>query len=208
MEPVPAIQRRKPELMSPAGGWSQLRAAIEAGADAVYFGLDHFSARAKAGFPVDELPDVIHALHERGVQGFVTFNTLVFDDELQRAEQAIMAIARAGADSIIVQDPGMAGLARQIAPHLAIHGSTQMSVTSAQGVEMARRFGCSRVVLGRELSLADIRRIREATDMELEVFVHGALCVSYSGQCYSSEAWGGAAPIAVNALRPADYRGN
>ncbi len=177
--------------MSPAGGWPQLLAAIEAGADAVYFGLDHFSARAKVGFTVEELPEVLGALHERGVMGFVTFNTLVFDDELQRAEHAILAIARAGADSIIVQDVGIAQLARTIAPYLPIHGSTQMSITSAQGAEMAKRFGCSRVVLGRELSLADIRRIRDATDMELEVFVHGALCVSYSGQCFSSEAWGG-----------------
>lgn len=177
--------------MSPAGYWPQLRAAIETGADAVYFGLDHFSARAKVGFRQEELPDVINALHERGVMGFVTFNTLVFDDELAKAEKAIIAIANSGADAIIVQDFGIAGLVREIAPDLDIHGSTQMSITSAQGAEFARRLGCSRVVLGRELSLKDIGRIREATDLELEVFVHGALCVSYSGQCFSSEAWGG-----------------
>ncbi|MGI9517304.1 MAG: DUF3656 domain-containing U32 family peptidase [Pirellulaceae bacterium] len=184
-------QRSQPELMSPAGHWPQLRAAIEAGADAVYFGLDHFSARAKVGFCVEELPEVMTTLHERAVKGFVTFNTLVFDDELRRAEQAIIDIANAGADAIIVQDTGVAQLARQIVPDLEIHGSTQMSVTSAQGAELARQFGCSRVVLGRELSLDDIARIRTATDVELEVFVHGALCVSYSGQCFSSEAWGG-----------------
>ncbi len=182
---------KKPELMSPAGYWPQLRTAIEAGADAVYFGLNHFSARAKVGFTIAELPDVMNTLHERAVKGFVTFNTLVFDHELELAEQAIIDIANANVDAIIVQDIGIARLAKQIAPELEIHGSTQMSITSAEGAELARSLGCSRVVLGRELSLADIRSIATQTDVELEVFVHGALCVSYSGQCFSSEAWGG-----------------
>ncbi|WP_075083904.1 U32 family peptidase [Mariniblastus fucicola] len=182
---------RKPELMSPAGGWPQLHAAIEAGADAVYFGLNHFSARAKVGFDLAELPEVMRTLHRRSVKGFVTFNTLVFDHEIDAAKNAIEEIAAANTDAIIVQDVGIAKLARQIAPDLAIHGSTQMSVTSAQGVELAASLGCSRVVLGRELSLADMRKIASQTDVELECFVHGALCVSYSGQCFSSEAWGG-----------------
>ena len=181
----------KPELMSPAGDWPQLQTAIEAGADAVYFGLHHFSARAKVGFALHDLPEVMQTLHGRGVLGFVTFNTLVFDHELAQAEAAIAAIEAAGADAVIVQDPGMVQRIRQIAPGLAIHGSTQMSITRAQGAELAKSLGCSRVVLGRELSLSDIRKIRAATDVELEVFVHGALCVSYSGQCFSSEAWGG-----------------
>lgn len=182
---------RKPELMSPAGDWPQLQAAIETGADAVYFGLNHFSARAKVGFSLDDLPEVMSTLHARGVQGFVAFNTLVFDHELEHAETAIIAMAAAGVDAVIVQDIGVAKLCQQIAPDLTLHGSTQMSITSAQGAELAASFGCSRVVLGRELSLADIRRIAQSTDVELEVFVHGALCVSYSGQCFSSEAWGG-----------------
>jgi len=177
--------------MSPAGGWPQLRAAIEAGADAVYFGLNHFSARAKVGFDLAELPNVFKTLHRRGVRGFVTFNTLVFDHEVDAAKQAIETIAAANADAIIVQDVGIARLAREIAPQLAIHGSTQMSITSAQGAELAKSLGCNRVVLGRELSLTDIRKIASQTDVELECFVHGALCVSYSGQCFSSEAWGG-----------------
>jgi putative protease len=181
----------KPEIMSPAGYWPQLDAAIEAGADAVYFGLTHFTARAKVGFAPEELPDVMRRLHRRGVKGYVTFNTLVWDSELAEAARSLAAIARAGADAIIVQDIGVAQLARRIAPELEVHGSTQMSVTSAEGVELARRFGVSRVVLARELSLADIRAVRAATDIELEMFVHGALCVSYSGQCFSSEAWGG-----------------
>ena len=175
----------------PAGHWPQLLAAIESGADAVYFGLNHFSARAKVGFELEELPEVFATLHSRSVKGFVTFNTLVFDDELGEAEKAIVKIAEANADAIIVQDIGIAQLCQRAAPNLVVHGSTQMSVTSAQGAELAKHFGCSRVVLARELSLKDIANITKVTDVELESFVHGALCVSYSGQCFSSEAWGG-----------------
>jgi putative protease len=182
---------RKPEIMSPAGYWPQLRAAIEAGADSVYFGLKHFTARAKVGFSLAELPDAMKTLHQRGVKGFVTFNTLVFDHEVDEAARTLEAIARAGADAIIVQDIGMVKLAKQIAPDLEIHGSTQMSITSADGVRLAQQFGVSRVTLARELSLDEVRAIRAATDCELEIFVHGALCVAYSGQCFSSEAWGG-----------------
>ncbi|HEY1013928.1 MAG TPA: DUF3656 domain-containing protein [Herpetosiphonaceae bacterium] len=181
----------KPEIMSPAGYWPQLNAAIEAGADAVYFGLKHFTARAKVGFTLTELPEVMRTLHRRGVKGYVTFNTLVFDHELAEAAKSLAAIAEGGADAIIVQDVGIARLAKQIAPGLDVHGSTQMSITSAEGIALARQFGVSRVVLARELSLDDIRAIRGQTDCELEIFVHGALCVSYSGQCFSSEAWGG-----------------
>jgi putative protease len=182
---------RKPEIMSPAGYWPQLRTAIEAGADAVYFGLTHFTARAKVGFSLAELPEVMRTLHRRGVKGYVTFNTLVFDHELTEATRALAAIAEAGADAIIVQDVGIVKLAREIAPDLEIHGSTQMSITSAGGVRLAQSFGVSRVTLARELSLTEVRAIRAVTDCELEIFVHGALCVAYSGQCFSSEAWGG-----------------
>ena len=178
--------------MSPVGGWPQLHAAVEAGADAVFFGLSSsFQARAKVGFHAEELPEIMRSLHVRGVKGFVTFNTLVFDRELHEAERQLSQLASSGADAIIVQDWGAAQLAHRVCPDLPVHGSTQMSVTSAEGAELARRFGASRVVLGRELSLQDIGRIAAATDIELETFVHGALCVSYSGQCFSSEAWGG-----------------
>jgi U32 family peptidase len=177
--------------MSPVGYWPQLHAAIEAGADAVYFGLKHFTARAKVGFTLTELPEVMRTLHQRGVRGYITFNTVVFDHELAEAARSLAKIVEAGADALIVQDLGITHLARQIAPDVELHGSTQMSITSAEGVELARRFGVSRVVLARELSLAEIRAIRAQTDCELEMFVHGALCVSYSGQCFSSEAWGG-----------------
>ena len=179
------------EIMSPAGYWPQLRTAIEAGVDAVYFGLKHFSARAKVGFEIGELPEAMSTLHRRGVKGYVTFNTLVFDHEWDEAARALAAIAEAGADSIIVQDVGIVKLAREIAPDLEIHGSTQMSVTSAAGVRLAQSLGVSRVTLARELSLKEVRAIRAATDCQLEIFVHGALCVAYSGQCFSSEAWGG-----------------
>lgn len=177
--------------MSPAGYWPQLHAAVEAGADAVYFGLKHFTARAKVGFALSELAEVMRTLHRRGLRGYVTFNTLVFDHEMDEAARALAAIAEAGTDAIIVQDTGVAKLAREIVPGLEVHGSTQMSITSAEGVELAARLGVTRVVLARELSLDDIRAIRAQTATELEIFVHGALCVSYSGQCFSSEAWGG-----------------
>jgi U32 family peptidase len=185
------MMNTKPEVMSPAGYWPQLQAAIEAGADAVYFGLNQFSARAKVGFALAELPEVMHTLHTRGVRGYVTFNTLIFDHELHEAVQTLEQIAAAGADAVIVQDVGMAQLAHQIVPDMAIFGSTQMSITSAEGIALAQRLGVSRVLLARELSLKEIRAIRAQTDCELEIFVHGALCVSYSGQCFSSEAWGG-----------------
>ncbi|MBK8046212.1 MAG: U32 family peptidase [Anaerolineales bacterium] len=177
--------------MSPAGYWPQLHAAIEAGADAVYFGLKHFSARAKVGFALEELPEAIKTLHRRGVKGYVTFNTLIFDHELRDAARSLAAIAATGTDAIIVQDLAVARLARQIAPAMEVHGSTQMSITSAEGIALAQEFGVNRVVLARELSLAEVRAIRAQTSCELEIFVHGALCVSYSGQCFSSEAWGG-----------------
>jgi putative protease len=181
----------KPEVLAPAGYWPQLHAAIEAGADSVYFGLKHFTARAKVGFSIDELPEAMRTLHRRGVRGFVTFNTLVWDHELAAAADALVRIAESGADAIIVQDIGVLKLARAIAPELEIHASTQMSVTDAAGARLAASFGASRVTLARELSLAEIAKIASESQVELEVFVHGALCVAYSGQCFSSEAWGG-----------------
>jgi putative protease len=185
------VPSRKPEIMSPAGYWPQLRAAIEAGADAVYFGLKHFSARAKVGFSLVELPEVMTTLHKRGARGYLTFNTLAFEHELAEAAEAIAAIAEAGADALIVQDVGLVKLARQIAPGLELHASTQMSITDADGVRLVQSLGIDRVTLARELSLEETRRIIAETDCELEIFVHGALCVAYSGQCFSSEAWGG-----------------
>ncbi len=134
----------KPEIMSPAGYWPQLHAAIEAGADAVYFGLHHFTARAKVGFTLQELPEVLRTLHRRGVRGFVTFNTLVFDSEIQEAARGLAAIAASGADAVIIQDPGILALARAIAPDLEIHASTQMSVTDASERSKSSFARCTR----------------------------------------------------------------
>ena len=180
----------KPELLAPAGDEESLRAAVAAGADAVYFGLrGGFNARARAdNFAAEDLPRVFDFLHGKGVQGFVTFNTLVFDRELPVAEQALADIARAGADAIIVQDLGAARLARSVCPELPLHASTQMTVSSAEAAEIAKGLGVTRVVLPRELSIAEISEFAKHTDLELESFVHGALCVSWSGQCLTSEA--------------------
>jgi putative protease len=180
----------KPELLAPAGDEESLRAAVAAGADAVYFGLrGGFNARARAdNFPVEDLTRVFDFLHSRNVQGFVTFNTLVFDQELPVAEEALASIARAGADAIIVQDLGAARLARAVCPELPLHASTQMTISSAEAAAIAASLGVTRVVLPRELSIDEIARMAAATDLELECFVHGALCVSWSGQCLTSEA--------------------
>lgn len=177
--------------MSPAGYWPQLRAAIEAGADAVYFGLKHFTARAKAGFGLDELPEAMRTLHRRGVRGYITFNTLIFEHELREAARVARAIVEAGADALIVQDIGILKWLRDVAPDVELHASTQTSITDAEGVRFAQSLGADRVTLARELSLDEVRTIQEQTGSTLEVFVHGALCVAYSGQCFSSEAWGG-----------------
>jgi putative protease len=183
---------QRPEVLAPAGDADAMRAAVLAGADAVYFGLSQFNARARASnFDDATLTDTVRSLHARGVKAYVTLNTLLFDAELPAIEQAIRRCAAAGVDAIIVQDLGVARLARAVAPTLPVHASTQMTCTDAASVEFARELGASRVILARELSLEDIARIREGTDAELEVFVHGALCIAYSGQCLTSEAIGG-----------------
>jgi putative protease len=179
-------------LLAPAGDWESLRAAVANGADAVYFGLSNFNARHRAtNFTLAELPDVMAYLHHRNVLGYVAFNTLVFSDELTEAASFLRGIVEAGADAVIVQDLGLVRLIRRLAPGLPVHGSTQMTLTEPRGIEFVRRLGVERVILARELSLDDIRRIAARTAMPLEVFVHGALCVAYSGQCLTSEALGG-----------------
>ena len=185
-----------PELLSPAGNWDSLQAAVANGADAVYFGVDAFNARQRAdNFRIGELPELMHWLHERDVRGFLTFNVLVFSDELDRAAELLVAADRAGMDAVIVQDVGLCRLAQELVPGLVLHGSTQMSITSAAGVAQAAALGCQRVVLARELALTDLERLQGQLRqrhlmMPLEVFVHGALCVAYSGQCLTSESLG------------------
>ncbi len=183
----------RPELLAPAGDQECLRAAVENGADAVYFGLDcGFNARARAAnMSIADLPEVMSFLHHRGVRGYITFNTLVFTDELHAVENLIREIARAGTDAVLVQDLGLVQLIRQICPDLSIHASTQMTLTSVECIQAAEQLGIERVVLARELSISEIQSIRQQTSMPLEVFVHGALCVAYSGQCLTSESLGG-----------------
>jgi putative protease len=181
-----------PELLAPAGDRAALEAAVRAGANAVYFGLQGFNARARAtNFDAAELGATMQWLHQHGARGYVTLNTLVFDAELPSVEAAVRACAEAGVDAVIVQDLGVARLARAVAPNLPIHASTQMTCTDASSVELAREVGATRVILARELSLEDIANVKRGTDVEVEVFVHGALCISYSGQCLTSEAIGG-----------------
>ncbi len=182
----------RPELLAPAGDRTCLIAAVENGADAVYFGVQGHNARARAtNFELDTLPEVMDLLHRRGVKGYVTLNTLAFSRELPGLEITVRRIAEAGVDAVIVQDVGLARLIRAITPDMEIHASTQMSITEAEGVRLAAELGCSRVILARELSLREIARVRETATLPVEVFVHGALCVAYSGQCLTSEALGG-----------------
>ena len=216
MSPQPT-RATLPELLSPAGDWECARAAVENGADAIYFGLDRFNARMRAhNFTEADLPGLMEYLHRRGVRGYVTFNTLVFADELPAAAEYLRSIIAAGVDAAIVQDIGVCRLIRSLSPDFPIHASTQMTITSPAGVEFAKDLGCNLVVLARENSLKDIVAIRnfespesqvpspkpagESVDLglgyldsglPLEVFVHGALCVAYSGQCLTSEALGG-----------------
>src|SRR5580658_6214984 len=187
-----------PELLAPAGDWECAKAAVENGADAIYFGLEKFNARMRAhNFGRDDLPKLMEFLHRRGVKGYVTFNTLVFENEMAEAEECLRDIIAAGVDAAIVQDVGICRLIRRLSPDFPIHASTQMTVTSAAGIEFARNLGCNLAVLARECSIAEIEKIRTADQalasaaapsaaapssaLPLEVFVHGALCVAYSG---------------------------
>src|SRR5215213_1792728 len=185
--------RREIELLAPAGDRLCITAAVENGADAVYFGLEcGFNARARAtNLHLDALPEIMSFLHERGARGFVTLNTLVFPSELKTIEQHIVRLTEAGVDAVLVQDLGLVRLLRAISPDLAIHASTQMTLTSGECIRAAEELGIERVVLARELSIPEIRTIHSQTSVELEVFVHGALCVAYSGQCLTSESLGG-----------------
>ena len=182
-----------PELLAPAGDWDCAKAAVANGADAVYFGLDSgFNARARAAnFSLEELPELLAFLHRHSVAGYVTINILAFSDELESLEQTVRRIAEAGADAVLVQDLGLVRVIRRVAPELSIHASTQMSLTSAQCINKAQQLGIDRVVLARELSVREIAMIHRQTTVLLEVFVHGALCVAYSGQCLTSESLGG-----------------
>lgn len=184
---------RRPEILAPAGDRDALAAALAAGADAVYLGLDDgFNARARAvNFPSDALAEIVAWIHRAGARLYVTMNTLVFEPELPVVEELLRRVAAAGADAIIVQDPAVALLAQAICKDLEVHASTQMTASSPLAAGLLAPLGLSRVVVPRELSVDEIRAYAAGSQVPLEVFIHGALCVAWSGQCLSSEAWGG-----------------
>ena len=180
------------ELLAPAGSHEAMIAAVEAGANAVYLGGKLFGARHYASnFSLEELKEVVDYCHLRNVAVYITVNTLVFDDELEPLKAYLIGLESIQVDAIIVQDLGVAKIAREVAPRLDLHGSTQMSIHNAKGAQALKEFGFSRVVLARELSLKEIETICKQVDIEIEVFVHGALCISYSGQCLMSSMIGG-----------------
>ncbi len=187
-----------PELLSPAGNWDCARAAVAAGADAIFFGMPKFNARLRAdNFIEADLPELMEYLHRYGVKGFVTMNTLIFTSELEAAEKQLRMIADAGVDALIIQDLGLAKLARTVAPNVELHASTQMTITAPEGLAFIESlFPMERAVLARELSVREIEKFQSharksgITQTPLEVFVHGALCVAYSGQCLTSESLG------------------
>jgi len=180
------------ELLAPAGSMEALKAAVQNGANAVYLGCGTFNARQSAkNFTPETLAEAVKYCHVRGVQVHLTLNTLITDRETREVVELIRHAASCGVDAFIVQDLGVVQLCRQIAPHVAIHGSTQMTVHSLPGVLLCAAWGMSRVVLSRELSKEEIQYICVHSPIEIEVFAHGALCMSYSGQCYLSAAIGG-----------------
>lgn len=180
------------EVLAPCGNMDALRAAVFAGADAVYLGGTHFSARASAkNFTDEQLSEAVEFCHIRDVKVYVTVNTLVKEDELKDIMEFIKYLCKIAVDAVIVQDMGILRLIRMAAPDLAVHASTQMSVHTPAGARLLQELGVKRVVLARELSFEEIKAIKESTDIELEVFVHGALCMSVSGQCYLSSVLGG-----------------
>lgn len=180
------------EILAPCGGMDSLIAAVNSGADAVYLGEEFFSARKNAAnFNYDQLCEAVKLCHYSSVKVYVTLNTLVFDKEITLLKKSIINCARADVDGLIIQDQGVAKIVKELVPDMPLHASTQMTVNSLEGARLLKRLGFSRVVLGRELSFEQIKTITEGCDIETEVFVHGALCVCLSGQCYMSSVLGG-----------------
>ncbi|MCL2637412.1 MAG: U32 family peptidase [Oscillospiraceae bacterium] len=180
------------EILAPAGSPESLNAALNAAADAVYLGLQSFSARKSAkNFSAEQLYEAARICRLSGVKLYLTLNTLVFDREIKELRKAVQFAAEAGVNAFIIQDLAVLQLAKELAPDINCHASTQMTITSASGAEAARKLGFSRVVLARELSLSEIAEINKKVEIETEVFIHGALCVSVSGQCHMSAFFGG-----------------
>jgi putative protease len=185
------MMKNKPEILSPAGSWESLKAAAATGADAVYFGGSSFNARRNAGnFSDMEIPNVVAYCHARGIKTYLTLNTVVFDSEIEQAVKLAEIACEAGIDGILLQDAGLASIIHKAAPTVKLCASTQMSVHNIHGVKELEKMGFSRVVLSRELSKKEIYAILRESPLEIEVFVHGALCMSVSGQCYMSAFFG------------------
>ncbi|WP_292467910.1 U32 family peptidase [Methanolobus sp.] len=183
---------KTPELLAPAGNMESLIAAVENGADAVYLGIKDFSARAYAGnFTIEEFREALDFAHLRGVKVYVTMNTLIKDSEMKMALELMYTLDELGADAIIVQDMGLLTLARKMVPTLPVHASTQMTINNTEGVLFLKEMDVKRIVLARELSRDKITEIKNQTGVEIEAFVHGALCICYSGQCLMSSMIGG-----------------
>ena len=179
--------KAKPEILAPAGSEEAVIAAVRSGADAVYMGGKAFNARIKAdNFTAEKLKWAIDYCHSRNVSVHITMNTLIYDEEIPTATEEIKKICSLGADAVILQDLGLASLFKMSAPSLQRHASTQMSVQTSQGVKLLESLGYSRVVLPRELNEKEIAEIKKQAGIEIEIFVHGALCMCVSGQCYMS----------------------
>jgi len=183
---------KKIELLAPAGNIEAFRAAVENGADAIYLGGSMFSARQYAdNFQIPELTDAVNYAHTRNVKVYVTVNTLVLNREMKELVNFLYEVAQTNVDAFIVQDLGVAGLIRRLLPEIELHASTQMAVHNSSGVNFLEKMGFTRAVLAREVSLENIKEIRKNSSLELETFVHGALCIAYSGQCLLSSMIGG-----------------
>ncbi|MDZ7625271.1 MAG: peptidase U32 family protein [Ignavibacteriaceae bacterium] len=179
------MTRLKPELMAPAGDWTMLRTAVKSGADAVYFGVDKLNMRAKAkNFSIEELPEISKFCKSKKVKTYLTLNTIVFEDELADAEQIIKAAKRAKIDRIICSDLAIAELCNKNKMPFCI--STQSSISNSLAASVYKKLGAVRIVLARECSLEEIKKIRKNTNLEIEAFVHGAMCIAVSGRCFMS----------------------
>ena len=180
------------ELLAPAGNFDALKAAVNAGADAIYLAGENFGARAYAqNFSRENLADAVKFSHLRDVKIHVTANTILSDDELENFADYIKFLKKIHVDAILVQDLGAAKIIRTVAPEIPLHASTQMTIHNLEGVKFLEKIGFSRVVLSRELSLAEIEKISKNSSIETEIFIHGAICVCYSGQCLMSSMIGG-----------------
>src|SRR5574344_730812 len=182
----------KPELLAPAGSMESFKAAIEAGADAIYIGGKMFGARSFApNFSNDEIKEAVYYAHLYGVKVYVTVNTLIYDNEVDALLDYVKYLHRVGVDAVIMQDIGMIDLVRKTLPYLDIHASTQAHIHNLDGTLLMEKLGLKRTVLARETSIDKIKYIKENSNIEIEIFVHGALCISYSGQCLMSSLIGG-----------------